>query len=90
MHVLPQLQKATKYMFENLTISSNNTHPKAPGMAQVPPSTDGNNTSITRWPVISASLPCKRNDTLITASFTLIVRTGSFSATGLGFRTGHM
>ena len=27
--------------------------PNAPGMQHVPPSTDGNSVSITRWPVIS-------------------------------------
>jgi len=31
--------------------------PKAPGMAQVPPSTEGKRTSSTRWPVMSASRP---------------------------------
>jgi len=31
--------------------------PKAPGMAHVPPSTEGKSTSSTRWPVMSASLP---------------------------------
>ena len=31
--------------------------PKAPGMAQVPPSTDGKKVSMTRWPVTSARLP---------------------------------
>ena len=45
--------------------------PKAPGIAQVPPSTLGNITSSTRWPVSSG------------------VFAGSFSATGLGARTGH-
>ena len=28
-------------------------HPNAPGMAHVPPNTDGNITSSTRWPVSS-------------------------------------
>ena len=32
-------------------------HPKAPGTAQVPPSTDGKSPSITRSPVISGVFP---------------------------------
>lgn len=31
-------------------------HPKAPGMAQVPPCTEGSRESRTRWPVISGVL----------------------------------
>ena len=31
--------------------------PKAPGTAQVPPSTEGKSASITRWPVRSGMLP---------------------------------
>ena len=31
--------------------------PKAPGMAHVPPSTEGKSVSMTRWPVMSASRP---------------------------------
>lgn len=38
-------------------------HPKAPGMAQVPPNTDGNSASSTLYPVSSGTLPANFSTT---------------------------